>query len=57
LEGKEMANLEGIKMKYTVIKNGDLFNADAVTNSNMECVLDSINRMRKKRRKKQSKPS
>lgn len=49
-----MANTNGMQMKYTVIKNSDLFNADAVTNSNMECVLDSINRMRKKKGKKEN---
>lgn len=47
-----MANLAGMKMKYTVIKNSDIFNADAVANSNLECALESINANRKRKSKK-----
>lgn len=49
-----MANLNGMKFKYVVIKKSDYFNADSVARTNLECALDSINQDRKQKGKKEN---
>ncbi|MFD2442917.1 hypothetical protein ACFSO7_02855 [Bacillus sp. CGMCC 1.16607] len=49
-----MANTQGMKMKYIVIKNSDVFDADSVARTNLECALDSINKQRKNKGKKEN---
>lgn len=49
-----MANLNGMKFKYIVIKKNDYFNADTVARTNLQCALDSINQDRKRKGKKEN---
>ena len=49
-----MANLNGMKFKYVVIKKSDIFNTDSVTRTQLECALDSINQDRQQKGKKEN---
>ncbi|MBP1917207.1 hypothetical protein J2Z23_004192 [Lederbergia galactosidilyticus] len=49
-----MANLEGIQKKFTVVKDNDIWDADALARTQLECALESINKQRKKKGKKEN---
>ena len=49
-----MANLNGMKFKYVVVKKSDYFNADAIARTNLEFALESINQDRKRKGKKEN---